>query len=102
MLASVVSLLALLPAAMSTPLPRNNGDGGEYDVLILGGGVAGIMAAEELHKAGIYNFAIVEARDVLGGRMHSYRLGKDKRMLEVGCNWVQGTATGTIDDHYFL
>lgn len=78
-----------LPSASSSP--RWNSDG-QYDVLILGGGVAGIIAAEQLHKAGIENYLIVEARDELGGRMHSYKL--DNYTVEVGCNWVQGTQTG--------
>ncbi|KAG8943311.1 hypothetical protein FRC04_002935 [Tulasnella sp. 424] len=78
-----------LPSAFSSP--RWNSDG-QYDVLILGGGVAGIIAAEQLHKAGIENYLIVEARDELGGRMHSYKL--DNYTVEVGCNWVQGTQTG--------
>ncbi|KAG9017094.1 hypothetical protein FRB90_001775, partial [Tulasnella sp. 427] len=70
--------------------PRWNSD--TYDVLILGGGVAGVIAAQQLHEAGIDNFLIVEARDELGGRMHTYKI--DSYTVEVGCNWVQGTQTG--------
>ncbi|KAG8937704.1 hypothetical protein FRC00_001957 [Tulasnella sp. 408] len=72
----------------------------DVDVLILGGGVAGVIAAEQLHKAGIDNFLIVEARDELGGRMHSYQLAN--YTVEVGCNWVQGTQTGPINPIYSL
>ena len=41
-------------------------------ILILGGGVAGVMAAETLHRRGIDNFKIIEARSTLGGRMKSF------------------------------
>jgi polyamine oxidase len=44
-------------------------------VLILGGGVAGVIAARTLHEKGITNFKIVEARDELGGRMMSHKFG---------------------------
>ncbi|KIO17972.1 hypothetical protein M407DRAFT_32355 [Tulasnella calospora MUT 4182] len=42
-----------------------------YDVLILGGGVAGVTTAQQLHEAGIDYFLIVEARDDLGGAGYS-------------------------------
>ncbi len=35
---------------------------GDGSVLILGGGVAGVVAARTLHERGIKNFKIVEAR----------------------------------------
>ncbi|CDO76587.1 hypothetical protein BN946_scf184868.g1 [Trametes cinnabarina] len=70
-------------------------DSGRKDarVLILGGGVAGVIAARTLHEQGIDDFIIVEARPELGGRMISHRLG-DQWTVEVGANWVQGTQTG--------
>ncbi|KAI0776570.1 amine oxidase [Trametes elegans] len=65
-------------------------------VLILGGGVAGVIAARTLHEHGIDDFIIVEARPELGGRMMSHGFGvKNNRWkVEVGANWVQGTQTG--------
>ena len=64
-------------------------------VLILGGGVAGIIAARTLHQEGVDDFMIVEARHELGGRMMSHEFGGSKKrwMVEVGANWVQGTQT---------
>ncbi|KAI0713040.1 amine oxidase [Cerioporus squamosus] len=65
-------------------------------VLILGGGVAGIIAARTLHQQGINDFIILEARNELGGRMMSRSFGVEgnRQMVEVGANWVQGTQTG--------
>ncbi|KAG8922870.1 hypothetical protein FRC01_013500, partial [Tulasnella sp. 417] len=69
----LTSFLASFASASPLPAaPRWTSD--TYDVLILGGGVAGVLAAQQLHEAGIDNFLIVEARDELGGRMHSYNI----------------------------
>jgi polyamine oxidase len=61
-------------------------------VLILGGGVAGVIAARTLHQNGIDDFLIVDALDQLGGRMMSHTFAG--KTIELGANWVQGTQTG--------
>ncbi|KAI0669114.1 amine oxidase [Trametes maxima] len=65
-------------------------------VLILGGGVAGVIAARTLHERGIDDFILIEARPELGGRMMSREFGtaQNRWTIEVGANWVQGTQTG--------
>ncbi|KAI0632639.1 amine oxidase [Trametes polyzona] len=62
-------------------------------ILILGGGVAGVIAARTLHEQGVNDFIIVEARSELGGRMMSHEFGAagSRYTVEVGANWVQGT-----------
>ena len=74
--------------------PRRKGKGAS--VLILGGGVAGVIAARTLHERGHDNFLIVEARDELGGRMQNKTFGGPGKQftVEQGPNWVQGTRTG--------
>ncbi|KAK7676939.1 hypothetical protein QCA50_020057 [Cerrena zonata] len=64
-------------------------------VLILGGGVAGVIAARTLHEQGIDDFKIIEARHELGGRLQSFKFGVsgNEHLLELGANWVQGTET---------
>jgi hypothetical protein len=64
-------------------------------ILILGGGIAGVMAAEALHRRGIANFKIIEARSTLGGRMKSFTFGAPGRqhVLELGADWIHGTQT---------
>ncbi|KAJ7912145.1 amine oxidase [Mycena leptocephala] len=57
-------------------------------VLILGGGVAGIIAARTLAEKKITNFLIIEGRDELGGRM------RKRATIELGANWIQGTQEG--------
>ncbi|KAI0632803.1 amine oxidase [Trametes polyzona] len=67
----------------------------DASVLILGGGVAGVIAARTLHAKGINNFTIVEARGGLGGRLTPTTFGAPGKQvtLELGANWVQGTQT---------
>lgn len=62
-------------------------------ILILGGGVAGIIAARTLHQNGLDNFLIIEARDEIGGRLRSHTFGNGTT-VELGANWVQGTQVG--------
>ncbi|KAF8131276.1 amine oxidase [Mycena galopus ATCC 62051] len=73
------------------PLTENH-----KSILILGGGVAGIIAARTLHEQGIDDFLIVEARDELGGRLRSKQFGAEGRSatIELGANWIQGTQEG--------
>lgn len=52
-------------------------------VLILGGGVTGIIAARTLEEQGITDYLIVEARPELGGRMMSHTFGRNKNTIEV-------------------
>ncbi|KDR74115.1 hypothetical protein GALMADRAFT_269603 [Galerina marginata CBS 339.88] len=59
-----------------------------HKVLILGGGVAGVIAARTLHERGINDFVIVEARNELGGRMQSVKFAN--KTIEQGANWIQG------------
>ena len=52
------------------------GCGGEKPrILILGAGFAGVAAAERLKALGYTDFQIIEAKDVVGGRVRSDRLG---------------------------
>ena len=63
-----------------------------HKVVILGGGVAGVIAARTLHSQGIEDFLIVEARNELGGRMMTKTFGG--KVIEQGANWIQGTQDG--------
>ncbi len=57
----------------------------EVDVVVIGAGFAGLVAARELGNAG-HSVLVLEARDRVGGRTWTdHRLGHD---LEIGANWV--------------
>ncbi|KAF8210930.1 amine oxidase [Mycena galopus ATCC 62051] len=88
-------LLAVITAsvALAASTPEVNGTTStsiknDKTVLILGGGVASIIAARTLAKEGITDFLIVEARDELGGRMHS----KEARRRATGTQEGDGPA----------
>ncbi|XP_077543951.1 uncharacterized protein LOC144156045 isoform X3 [Haemaphysalis longicornis] len=57
-------------------------------VLILGGGVAGLTAANRLYEHGFRNVTILEARDRPGGRTYSKAFGDS--YIECGAQWIHG------------
>ena len=60
------------PGVEDFELPRGSGAG--KSVVVLGAGIAGLVAAYELRQAG-YNVTVLEARDRVGGRVWSVRGG---------------------------
>ncbi|KAJ7614908.1 amine oxidase [Roridomyces roridus] len=90
-------LLLITTATLVLPASTAGTTQNDKTVLILGGGVAGIIAARTLAEQKVTNFLIVEARDELGGRMHSMEFGAPGRtsVIELGANWIQGTQEGT-------
>lgn len=57
------------------------------DVVIIGGGVAGLTAARELSSAGM-RVLLVEARDRLGGRVMTHHMAEG--VVELGAEFVHG------------
>jgi monoamine oxidase len=60
----------------------------DYDVIIIGGGLAGVTAAREVQNAGL-RCVILEARDRLGGRVWSSELAG--HAVELGATWIHWT-----------
>lgn len=60
----------------------------KYKVIIIGSGIAGLSAAKHLVKNNMMDFIMVEAKDKIGGRIMSTKLGSIK--VEVGANWIHG------------
>lgn len=57
----------------------------EADIVVVGGGIAGLITARELGRKGL-RVTVLEARDRLGGRVWTdHRLGRD---LEIGGTWL--------------
>jgi monoamine oxidase len=59
---------------------------GDYEVVVVGGGAAGVAAARRLHKAGV-KCLIIEARPRLGGRAWTIA-GPSGSALDLGCGWL--------------
>jgi len=73
-----------LGGAAATTIEESEG----YDVVVVGGGFAGVTAARELQHAGLRTL-IVEARNRLGGRTFTTRV--DGELFELGGTWVHST-----------
>jgi monoamine oxidase len=82
--AAAGTLLPLTAGAARSAKPRGNG----YDVVVVGGGFAGVTAARELALRGL-RVQVLEARDRLGGRTFYSRFGDTK--VELGGTWVHWT-----------
>lgn len=62
-----------------------------YDVIIIGAGVAGLAAAEKLRAGGITNVLVVDAQDYVGGRIKTwYGWGYP---IEIGAEFIHGDRT---------
>jgi monoamine oxidase len=66
----------------------------EFDVVIIGAGLAGLTAARELRKHDV-RVCVLEARDRVGGRTLDHPVG-DKHAVEGGGQWVGPTQTQVL------
>ena len=64
-----------------------------FEIIIIGAGAAGLIAAEELSAAG-KKILILEARNRIGGRIHTIK--SDKLLLETGAEFVHGDLPLTL------
>jgi len=85
-------LLAATPKKIKRPA---RAQGGDYDVLIIGAGAAGLAAGRRLHDDG-YSVLILEARERIGGRVWTNRdLGTP---LDLGASWIHGIQGNPVYD----
>jgi monoamine oxidase len=61
------------------------------DVVIVGAGVAGLAAGRRLTEAGA-SVTVLEARDRIGGRIHTVRDERTPLPIELGAEFVHGSA----------
>lgn len=72
------------------------GTGATYDVIVVGAGAAGLAAARVLVDAG-RRVCVVEARDRIGGRVHTVRVAGAPIPVELGAEFVHGTPEELLD-----
>jgi len=58
-------------------------------VLVIGAGLAGLAAARRLAVAGMH-VTILEARDRIGGRVHTFRDRRIEIPIELGAEFLHG------------
>ena len=94
--AAIPRLRAPAPAAMkrSPPLAAPRCHSPTFDVIVIGAGAAGLMAAAELVQAG-RSVLLLEARDRVGGRIWTRIEPGAQAPLELGAEWVHGHAAIT-------
>jgi monoamine oxidase len=71
---------------------KGNGDH-DFDVVVIGAGVAGLSAARDLVDAG-KSVVVVEARDRIGGRMWTDRTSMSVP-IDLGCEFIHGANAST-------
>src|SRR5260221_14528415 len=59
------------------------------DVIIIGAGACGLMAAHELSKAG-KKVTVLEGRNRIGGRIHTFRDDSFLMPVEAGAEFIHG------------
>lgn len=58
-----------------------------FDVVIIGAGMSGLQAARSAKQAGL-SFAVVEARDRVGGKVWSAPLASGRGNADLGAAWI--------------
>ena len=74
---------------------------GSYDVIVIGAGYAGLIAARDLSTIGGANVLLVEARDRIGGRTWTTSVfGENLKMGGTWLHWYASRlATGIVARH---
>ena len=67
---------------------KRNGSGAGKKVLVIGGGISGLTAAQKLRQQQ-FEVTVLEARSRLGGRIHTLRDGGIN--FDTGASWIHGT-----------
>ncbi len=72
-------------------MPRRKSESSQhgFDILILGGGAAGLAAARDLTARNL-RVALLEARDRVGGRIHTLHEADWPAPIELGADFVHG------------
>ncbi|PHH71068.1 hypothetical protein CDD82_6765 [Ophiocordyceps australis] len=93
--AAAIVAAQIVAAGVAQPPANGHERCRKTTVAILGGGVAGITAAQALSNESISDFLILEYQDRIGGRAHHTTFGKKQDgspyTVELGANWARGS-----------
>jgi len=95
-LASTLAASAALASTARPPASSGEAPADSFDVVIIGGGLAGLTAARDLHRSGNRSFVVLEARNRVGGRTLNHQL-RHGYISEAGGQWV-GTGQTAVTD----
>lgn len=68
------------------------------EIAVIGAGISGLTAASVLNKCEIFKVSVLEARDRIGGRMHSVPMGGSGAVVDLGASWIHGIGKGADGD----
>ncbi len=91
-LLAFVWIAVFAAAGCASAPPRGVSSEGEPPkptVVVIGAGMAGLACARELADDGRYRVIVLEARDRIGGRVHSYR-SRSGGVWDLGASWIHG------------
>ena len=62
-----------------------------FNLIVIGGGTSGVSSVYHLLKNKFQgSIGLIEARDRLGGRIHTSKTVFDETKIEIGANWIHG------------
>ncbi len=94
--ASLAAGKVAMAGGTETASTASTNSGSMLDVVIIGGGLAGLTAARDLKRAGCDSFVVLEARDRVGGRTYNHDLGNGV-VSEAGGQWIGPGQTAIAD-----
>jgi len=92
-LALIIAVFLLFVAYAQTLVTAEESE--HHEIIVIGAGMAGIAAANQLNEYGFKDIVILEARDITGGRMLTDSSYENYR-LDVGASWIHGTKDNPI------
>jgi phytoene dehydrogenase-like protein len=60
-----------------------------HDIIVIGAGWSGVVAARDIAAAG-HSVLVLEARDRIGGRAHTFTGHGLHVPIDLGCSWIHG------------
>ena len=78
------------PSPADLVLPSDSSSVRNVDVVVIGAGLAGLTAAEDVIRSGL-SCVVLEARDRVGGKTWSQSLTKGDGVIDLGAAWINDT-----------
>lgn len=60
----------------------------ETEVVVVGGGISGLAAANTLKDGGFKDITVLEAKETIGGRVRSVQRNSGPGIIELGATWI--------------